>query len=193
MVSARAPRLRDGFEVDVGLAEIERADRAERGQARIEGAADHAEFRIARIAEGEHAVAQLGQFRGALAAEEFEEAARVVGWITIALGADDDQQQAFLRELAQWIRAGAAEAHREAGTLRVARELFGRAAGVAGLAAVDDGQVFLREWFTQRLRRRSRLRRGIAGECGGVAGQPPQRAGVEAVEQAQRLGGLVLG
>ena len=132
------------------------------------------------------------QSRRAPGGKEFDETARVVRRIAVALGADDDIKVSLGFQFAQRIRIGAQQAQRQAGRLDRLRQTFGLAPGVSGLAAIHDGD--LRRGIGRRARQgflRGRLMAG--GKPGGVAGKPVQRGGIESSYQVREQQGLVVG
>ena len=190
----RGPGRRDRLDIEIGLAGREQACRAQFRQARIDAPRDAAELRIARIAEAEHGELQFRQHGRALAGEEFDEADGIVGRIALALGADDDVQQALARKFTRRIRICAQQPHAEPGAFQFARQRLGRAARVAGLAAEQHGGA-LRVRGGRSTARQQR-QGGMAWrlrQSGGVARQPPQPGSVEPVHQPRQQGRLLSG
>jgi hypothetical protein len=183
----RPPGRGDGVDVQVGVAARQQPARAELVQARIERLAHRAEPWIARIAQAQHRVVELLQPRRAPSHEELVQPARVVRRIAVALGADHQREVALVLQFAHRIGVGAQQADRQPGLPRIGFQLRGHAPGVAGLAAVDDGQARRRDGLGARRRRGDGLLRGAAGsQSRGVAGQPPQPALVELAGEAVR-------
>ena len=137
----RRPRRRHAVDVEIGIGAGDPALRAQGFEARVEPLADGAELRIAGIAQTEHGETQLRQRRRALAFDEFDQSAGVVRRVAVALGADDDGEEAFVLELAGLVGVGAQQAHRQAIGFELGGQRFGHAAGVAGLTAIDHGQT----------------------------------------------------
>ncbi len=184
-----APGRGDAVDIQVGFGQRLQALAAELGQACVDTAGDAAEIGITGIAQAEHGELQLGQLRCATALQEFHQADRIVRRIAFALGADDEVEQTLAGQFAGWVGVRALQAHAQAGGLGVAGQALGGAAGVARLAAVEHGQaLFLgalgmgaARHQGQRGRRRMPLR-----QTGGVAGQPPQRRRIQALDHPRQ-------
>ncbi len=188
-----APGHGHAVDVQVGLAQRLQALRAQFGQARIQPAADAAEIDVAGIAQAEYGIPESGQLRCAPAGDEFDQADGVVRRIALALGADDDVQQALAGQLAGGVGIGAQQPYRQSRGLCIAGQLFGGTACVAGLAAVDDGQASrgLRGGRAAGNHRQRRWRMALGHPCG-EAGQPPQAVAVQALDQARQQHPAVL-
>ncbi len=183
------PRRGDRLDLHVRFAEGSETAAAQLSQASVELAADRAELRVARIAQAQHGELQRRQLRRALAADELEQAARVVRRFAVALGADHQQQVAFLRQLALRVGIGAQQPHRQAGRFATAGQLLGDALRIAGLAAVDDRQP------TGRLPRRRGSHPATALHLLGLRraprGDPVQLGGSQAFQFPGQPGKLV--
>jgi hypothetical protein len=190
-VSPRQPWLGDRVEIHIGFAARKQAFAAKFGKALVDTRSDGAELRVAAVAEAEHGKFQILDARSALAREEFDESARIIRRIAIALGADDDVQQALGFQLAQRVGIGAQQAHRESGSFRFTRQLFCDAPGIAGLAPVDDRQLLRYRGFNGRQRRHFTRQWRPGGKAGGVTGKPDQRGLIEAFDQTRQQAGLL--
>ena len=182
----------DAIDIQIGIATWDEAFGAEFFQSRIDARTYGAEFRVARIAEAEHGEFQLVESRRAPARQVFDEAARVVRRIAVALRTDDDIKKTFGFQFADGVLVGAKQSERQTLTLNLPREFFGDALRVAGLAAEHDG----------------RLRRGVERhECCGlslglrrtssqtrrIAGQPSERGSIEPIDKTRQQCELVVG
>ena len=157
------PGLRELLEIHVAVDARQQALRAELGEPLVDDAAGFAELRIARIAERQHRVLQLGELRRALGAEEFVQAARFVRRIAVAVRADDHVQQLFLRDLARLVVAGLDHARLHAQRLHRGQQLLGDLAAVVGVRGGDDGERRRRNRGGGRCGRMRRVR-GHGGE-----------------------------
>ena len=142
------PGLRELLEVHVAIDARQQALGAELGEALIDHASGFAELGIAGVAQREHRVLQLRQLRRTLGAEEFVQRARFIRRIAVAMRADHDVQQLFLRDLARLVVAGLDHARLHAERLHGGQQLLADLAAVAGVRGGDDGE-----------RRRARPRR----------------------------------
>ena len=181
---AFGPACRRRLEIHVGLAQLGKALSTQLGQPRIQRLADRAVLRVTRIAQAQHGELQLRQLRCALAGDELDETHRIVRRIAVTLAADHHAQEALLGQLAQRVGAGAQQSHRQAGGLGAGRQLLGHTAGVAGLAAIDDGQPPARVRRLLAHARQAGRNRAASGSRGAVRRDPVQVGRCQAVGQA---------
>ena len=175
-----------GLVVDVAFLQRREAPRAERSEAAVDLPPGLAEFRVTRVAERQHRERQALEPRRALADDVVDQGAGIVRRVAVAMGAGDQEQQAFAREFARREVGGADQAHGQAAGLGAAREFLGDAPTVAGLGGIEDRGAD--HGVGARLggrRRRPRQRRGAARagarQAGEVARGPAEGDRIEAL------------